>query len=274
MSEPAADLPATGAPQDIKAELFDSEATLRAEANQIHPHKPRIDDTVAGEDLYRALHGRNASALCLSGGGIRSASFALGVLEAFAVHPRPAPNQQAASEDKCLLCQFDYLSTVSGGGYIGSWLSAWIARAGFPEVWKTLVGWRPYPDEEPAEISWLRAYSNYLTPRTGLLSADTWTAISLYARNLILNWLVILPALCLALFAVKILAVGTFWLSLLRTEYPKFFVIAGVILMVLALRFVLANRPSSDPCTIVQTIPPQRAGHDDTAAMKDPHHNE
>src|SRR3954452_21614087 len=212
MSEPAADLPATGAPQEIKAELFDSEAALRDEGNQVHPDKPQIGDGVAGEDLYRALHGRNASALCLSGGGIRSASFALGVLEALAVHPRPAPNAQAASEEKCLLCQFDYLSTVSGGGYIGSWLSAWIARCGFPEVWRTLVGWRPYPDEEPAEIAWLRAYSNYLTPRTGLLSADTWSAMSLYVRNLILNWLVILPALCLVLFAVKILAPAAFWL--------------------------------------------------------------
>jgi len=25
-----------------------------------------------------------------------------------------------------LLSKFDYLSTVSGGGYIGSWLMAWI----------------------------------------------------------------------------------------------------------------------------------------------------
>jgi len=52
------------------------------------------------------------SALCLSGGGIRSASFALGVLQALA--------------QKGLLGKFDYLSTVSGGGFIGGWLSAWI----------------------------------------------------------------------------------------------------------------------------------------------------
>src|SRR3954471_12907651 len=274
MSKSAADPAAHGAAEATEAELFDSEAALRNESNQVHPDKPRIGDAVAGEDLYRALHARNASALCLSGGGIRSASFALGVLEALAVHPRPAPNAQAASEDKCLLCQFDYLSTVSGGGYIGSWLSAWIARCGFPEVWKTLVGWRPYPNEEPAEIAWLRAYSNYLTPRKGLLSADTWTAMALYVRNLILNWFIVLPALCLALFAVKILAGGAFWLSLLRNDYPRVFVIAGVILMVFALRFALVNRPSSNPCTIVATTPPRQAGHDDAAAMKDPHHNE
>lgn len=48
--------------------------------------------------------------LALSGGGIRSATFALGVLEAL--------------KDYRLLKRIDYLSTVSGGGFIGSWLSA------------------------------------------------------------------------------------------------------------------------------------------------------
>src|SRR5215813_129328 len=65
---------------------------------------------------YEAVHGRDTplSALCLSGGGIRSATFSLGVMQTLAHHG--------------LLKQFDYLSTVSGGGYIGSWLTAWIHR--------------------------------------------------------------------------------------------------------------------------------------------------
>jgi hypothetical protein len=50
--------------------------------------------------------------LALSGGGIRSATFNLGVLQGLA--------------SLGLLKRFDYLSTVSGGGYIGSWLAAWI----------------------------------------------------------------------------------------------------------------------------------------------------
>src|SRR5271168_4424628 len=54
----------------------------------------------------------HVAGLAISGGGIRSATFALGVLQALA-HFK-------------LLRRFDYLSTVSGGGYIGSWLSAWI----------------------------------------------------------------------------------------------------------------------------------------------------
>jgi len=47
--------------------------------------------------------------LALSGGGIRSATFSLGILQALA--------------RKDLLKRFDYLSTVSGGGYIGSALT-------------------------------------------------------------------------------------------------------------------------------------------------------
>jgi len=58
--------------------------------------------------------------LALSGGGIRSATFSLGVLQAL------------AARDK--LFGIDYLSTVSGGGYIGSWLTAWIHRRGLAEV--------------------------------------------------------------------------------------------------------------------------------------------
>ena len=53
--------------------------------------------------------------LALSGGGIRSATINLGVLQALARHR--------------VLPQFDYLSTVSGGGYIGSALSSLLSIA-------------------------------------------------------------------------------------------------------------------------------------------------
>src|SRR5215212_555272 len=64
--------------------------------------------------IWTAIHAlpEKRAALCISGGGIRSATFGLGVLQGLA---------------RCgLLEKFHYLSTVSGGGYIGSWLSAWI----------------------------------------------------------------------------------------------------------------------------------------------------
>ena len=55
----------------------------------------------------------HATALAISGGGIRSATFALGVLAALA--------------RRNLLYQFDYLSTVSGGGYLGAFLTTFLS---------------------------------------------------------------------------------------------------------------------------------------------------
>jgi len=109
---------------------------------------------------YQWLNSLNRTALCLSGGGIRSASFALGVLQALAVHPRRSDDDRHVdSPHNSLLAQFHYLSTVSGGGYIGSWFSAWVSRHKFPFVWSCLVR-RPNeardPGLEPRAIAWLR----------------------------------------------------------------------------------------------------------------------
>ena len=57
----------------------------------------------------------NLVGVALSGGGIRSATLGLGVLEGL--------------KSIGLLKKIDYLSTVSGGGYIGAWLSANCKRA-------------------------------------------------------------------------------------------------------------------------------------------------
>jgi hypothetical protein len=142
----------------------------------------------------RGIGGSTLSALCLSGGGIRSATFNLGVLQALA--------------RLGLLPLFDYLSTVSGGGYVGSWLQAWIherrrghpSQAALDDVVRELAAsdgaaTRDPLAPEPKPIDRLREYSNYLTPRKGLLSGDTWAVVAIVVRNLLLNWLVILPAL-------------------------------------------------------------------------------
>ncbi|MDB6157079.1 MAG: conserved rane protein of unknown function [Gammaproteobacteria bacterium] len=124
------------------------------------------------------------SAVCLSGGGIRSATFNLGVLQSLARIQ--------------LLGKFDYLSSVSGGGYIASWLRAWMHRKGVPDVVTELGsgarGCNPLATE-PKPVSNLREYSNYLTPEVGLFSGDTWSVAATIARNLILNWLVLVPLL-------------------------------------------------------------------------------
>lgn len=130
--------------------------------------------------------------LALSGGGIRSATFSLGVLQALAQRGK--------------LASFDLLSTVSGGGYAGSWLSAWIHRTGPAFVQEQLArsGSRGYAENspqanEPREVSWLRKYSNYLAPRLGLFSADSLTLITTWTRNVFLNLLVLLSFVAVVL---------------------------------------------------------------------------
>jgi len=136
------------------------------------------------ETEQRAANQLPLTALCLSGGGIRSATFNLGALQGLAKIG--------------LLGRFDYLSSVSGGGYIAGWLGAWMRREGVNTVVRKL-GDSGRPNNplapEPAPVAALREYSNYLTPEVGLFSGDTWAAAAIILRNLILNWLVLIPLL-------------------------------------------------------------------------------
>jgi hypothetical protein len=142
--------------------------------------------------LIARFHQDPRDALCFSGGGIRSASFCLGVLQALAWYSGP---------DSKLFSEFHYLSTVSGGGYTGGWLSSWITRAkGTAKVVQELRATRLEKlDPEPKPLLYLRNFVSYLNPRLGALSADTWTLISTVLRNVILNWLVLIPLLAAAL---------------------------------------------------------------------------
>ena len=141
--------------------------------------------------------------LAFSGGGIRSATFNLGVLQALA--------------ELKLLRKIDYLSTVSGGGYIGSWFQAWLRRTSLTDVEDFLRNDRyekrdgkPQPEEWAKNpIQFLRQYSNYLTPKLGFFSADTWTMVSIYLRNLILNQSVLVSLIAAVLLLPRILVFVT-----------------------------------------------------------------
>ena len=163
----------------------------RALAGAVAP----ADDKILPE-VVEELHRANLSALCFSGGGIRSATFCLGVVQSLA---------RAGLLDK-----FDYLSTVSGGGYVGGWLAAWTHwnKDGLLGVVSELSKTSESKLEpEPDPVFYLRNFSNYLTPQTGLLSADTWTLVAIYLSNLLLNWTVMLPLL-MALLAVPYLVLS------------------------------------------------------------------
>ena len=47
-------------------------------------------------------------------------------------------------------------------------------------------------------IHFLRLFSNYLTPKTGVLSPDTWRMLAFYIRGLLFTWVVLLPLLLAA----------------------------------------------------------------------------
>ncbi len=171
----------------------------RAFAGAVQP----IDEILLLPAVER-LHREKLSALCFSGGGIRSATFCLGVVEGLA--------------RKKLLDKFDYLSTVSGGGYLGGWLAAWTYwnKGGLRDVISQLTtARRSKLEPEPDPVFYLRNFSNYLTPRTGLFSADTWTLIGIFLRNLLLHWSVILPPL------IAILLVPYLMFALMRHPWSE-----------------------------------------------------
>lgn len=216
-------------------------------------------------DFYKWLHehGDKRAAICFSGGGIRSATFALGVL-------------QGLAKKGVKLGQFHYLSTVSGGGYIGSWLSAWIHRQGLDRVQQGLSGiTEEQPDQsgpgnsansgdqanlnaftesqkrggisaatpQPETISHLRSYSRYMSPSISLLSADTWTLVGIYLRNLLLNWSVLIP-LMLGVLAIPRLAMAMVAWENPPGWLPGVALLASLLCGGWATGYIITNRPS------------------------------
>lgn len=148
----------------------------RRQANQL---QPPADDNLTG--------------LCISGGGVRSATLGLGMLQAFLA--------------KGILKHFDYLSTVSGGGYIGACLSSLLSRepnnaekysqatnpnrrykaeetgvdeANCPLSLKYDYEYKPLQDTKLTpkhQLLHLRRYGEYLTPRKSLLGWDVSRAV-------------------------------------------------------------------------------------------------
>lgn len=153
------------------------------------------------DPVYQRAFDSNLAGLAFSGGGIRSATFNLGVIQALS--------------HLGMLSRFDYLSTVSGGGFVGGWLSALLHRqaakdgkvneSAVREFQKNL---EPHPAEsgfdhgeisgfkaiEHKAVRYLRGYSNYLSPRLGL-SGDALAAASIFLRNFVLIQLVLITLL-------------------------------------------------------------------------------
>ena len=112
---PQAGQPYRGSSPLIDADLMKKEMERIVQRRSNAPPAPRKNAPApaASDASPDAVRG-NLVGLALSGGGIRSASFNLGLLQAF---------YQAG-----LFRHLDYLSTVSGGSYIGGWLSCQISQ--------------------------------------------------------------------------------------------------------------------------------------------------
>src|SRR4029077_20111334 len=192
-----------------------SESALHAQTSTRPEHEPVLRPTA---NSYLV-------GLAFSGGGIRSASFCLGALQAL---------------DKAkVLKNIDYLSTVSGGGYIGTSLSAAMthSKGEFP-FQSSLTQDEPYP------VQHIRNHSNYLFPRG---SINFFYNVAIYLRGLLANGLLILPWLLLAAaitifikptseslhvarfghFGVTLLALGVFGLLLIAWGLWRSFELSG-----------------------------------------------
>lgn len=172
-----------------------SEALFSAEQQYIQQWRKK-----RGDNEEESTRKDNQIGLALSGGGIRSATFSLGIMQALV--------------KRDLLKKVDYLSTVSGGGYIGSsvtWLTSKLAQQSGdhrkPDTFSIGKGAFPYGSDDPRPgneqhdsskqddmLKYLREHGYYLTPGAGI---NVFSLLAAILRGTILNLLVWIPTFVL-----------------------------------------------------------------------------
>ncbi len=238
-SQGKAEAGAPGRPEYFDDPLIEHELEFLAGARPDADHIVSIREGLRsdGEDSEDILIG-----LALSGGGIRSATFSLGVMQRLA--------------KARVLKQVDYLSTVSGGGYIGSALNWWLhgqhrsiernfstefsmcdcacadrnltshpgrSQAGEAVHFDSCHAF-PFGTGDPAHpksalnpvLRYLRENGMYLIPGDGI---NIWSGIAIVLRAIFLNLLVWIPAVT-ALFALLIWGGNDAYGGLPKIGYP------------------------------------------------------
>ena len=185
-------------------------------ATDIGSHYPRVDNRLVG--------------LALSGGGVRAATFALGVLQRLA--------------GLGILRFVDILSTASGGGYLGaSWSSLTapvsnVPTSGAPDAnapasgaptaddYKHGSGIDNFPfkfvdnaedpdrqifDRESDAVRHLRAHGNWLAPHLGIFDVWTWVALTRYVTSTFINLALIPVPWVLAVMGLTMLVPNDWW---------------------------------------------------------------
>lgn len=151
-----------GIPAPVKdtSAMVELEALIRAELSGLGIENPDLEVLEAGpftDEPVVASIDVDLFGIALSGGGIRSATFNLGLLQGL--------------ENRGLLESAHYLSSVSGGGYVAGFYSA--LKATEPPQTSTT---KNEPDT-PA-VRHLREFSSFLVPRVGLFQAETHRALA------------------------------------------------------------------------------------------------
>lgn len=209
--------------------------------------------------------------LAFSGGGIRSATVSLGIMQKLA--------------GAGLLKHADYLSTVSGGGYIGSALTWWLrgnaqCEPGYESMYDTQDRF-PFGTRDPklpeyaagngraedrllTPLQYLRVQGNYLAPGNGL---SIWSGVAVVARAILLNLMIWIPIAALVMgliyalgrlpflkglpFAVRMAAPGTLETAAdvvgtsgqveLNQTIPPLFLLMLVLAVVLFILFIFGS---------------------------------
>jgi len=152
------------------------EDEIREAARQLETAAKRLE---TGEKTtpQRPTAASEVVGLALSGGGIRSAAFCLGALQGL--------------DQGNIIDRVDYMSSVSGGGYLATSISAAMTTVG--------DGKFPFPSElhqdEPVGIQHIRDHSNYLSPQ-GV--QNIFCNVVVYLRGIVANILLVLPVLLIA----------------------------------------------------------------------------
>src|SRR5262245_35712260 len=163
----------------------------------------------------------DATGLAFSGGAIRSAAICLGALQALHCHRR--------------IESMDYISTVSGGGYIGCCLSAAMSYRGGRMF--------PFGDDasDSGGVAHLCNYSNYLMPRGRSGISNVCDLLAVIFRGLLANSMLVLGTLVLcALVTWAIIAIQIFYQ--IHTGVPT-----GASLLVLAALLIFWAALRSNP---------------------------
>ena len=92
-------------------------------------------------------------------------------------------------------------------------------------------------------MAFLRSYSNYLTPKTGILSTDTLAAVATYLRNLILNLSIVLLCLTVVLLLPRLAA----WAGQRLQAWPTVLLACATLGLAVAVFFINLNVASQLP---------------------------